>query len=109
MSFGPLGEHRLLRDEAVPAVGGALMEQILCTLVPAARLVVVVGDLSVTLRPEGERKEREKDIISPRTSFNFFQVLFCNTYKLCMFPCDYSIPPFWSGTEEINTFCLNIM
>lgn len=59
MIFGPLGEHRFLRDEAVPAVGGALVEQILCTLVPAARLVVVVGNLSVTLCPEGERKEKE--------------------------------------------------
>ncbi len=60
MSFGPLSEHRLLRDEAVPAVGGALVEQILCTLVTAARLVIVVGDLSVTLRPEGG-EGRKKD------------------------------------------------
>lgn len=58
VSFGPLGEHGLLGDEAVPTIGGALMKQILCTLVPAARLVVVVGNLSVTLRPE-ERGKKE--------------------------------------------------
>lgn len=60
MSFGPLGEHRLLCDEAVPTVGGAFMEQILCTLIPAACLVVVVGNLLVTLRPKGEREEGKK-------------------------------------------------
>lgn len=60
VSLGPLGEHGLLCDEAMSAIGGALMEQVLRTLVPAAGLVVVVGDLSVALRPEGgeERKIR---------------------------------------------------
>lgn len=57
MSFGPLGEHRLLRDEAVPAVWGALVEHILCTLVPAACFVVVVGNLSDTLSPGWKRKD----------------------------------------------------
>lgn len=50
VSFGPLGEHRLLCDEAVPSVRGALVKEILCTLVPAAGLVVVVGNFSVTFR-----------------------------------------------------------
>lgn len=63
VSLGPLGEHRLLRDEAMSTVGGTLMEQILCTLVAAASLVVVVGDLSVTLCPKGERGK--KNIIEP--------------------------------------------
>lgn len=60
MRLGPLGEHRLLRDEAVPAVGGALVEQVLCTLVTTARLVVVVGNPSVTLRPEEQRKRQKR-------------------------------------------------
>ena len=53
--LGPLGEHGLLRDEAVPSVGGALMQEVLGALVPAARLVVMVGHLPVVLCP-GERQ-----------------------------------------------------
>lgn len=56
--FGPLGEHRLLRDEAVAAIGGALVQHVLCTLVPAAGLVVMIGNLFVTLRPEGKKKDK---------------------------------------------------
>lgn len=56
VSLGPLGEHRLLRDEAVSAVRGAFVEQILGTLVPAAGLVVMVRNLPVTLRPKMEKK-----------------------------------------------------
>lgn len=52
VSFGPLGKHCLLRDEAVPAVGGALVQHVLGALVPAARLIVVVGNLSDPLGPE---------------------------------------------------------
>lgn len=60
VGFGPLGEHRLLRDEAVPAVWGALVEHVLRTLVPAARLVVVVGNLSDTLSPKWKRKDKKR-------------------------------------------------
>lgn len=62
VSLGPLGEHRFLCDEAMSSIGGALVELILRTLVPAAGLVVVVRDLSVTLCPKGERGERGKII-----------------------------------------------
>lgn len=60
VSFGPLGEYRLFRDEAVSAIGGALVELILGTLVPAAGLVVVVGNLSVAFGPERDRKHRQR-------------------------------------------------
>lgn len=57
VTFGPLGKHRLLGDEAVPAVGGALVEHVLGTLVPAADFIVVVGNLSDALR-SGEKKKK---------------------------------------------------
>lgn len=50
VTFGPLGKHGLLGDEAVPAIGGALMEHVFRTLVPAADFIVVVGNLSDALR-----------------------------------------------------------
>lgn len=62
VSLGPLGEHGLLCDEAVPSVRRALMEQILCALIPAAGLVVMVGDLSVTPRPTEQKEENEIDL-----------------------------------------------
>lgn len=61
VSFGPLANHRFLRDEAMAAGRGALVELILRALAPAARLVVVIGNLSVALRPEGERRGRPLD------------------------------------------------
>ena len=57
MSLGPLGEYRLLSDEAVSAVGGALVKDVLRALVTAARLVVMVGNFFVTLRPK-EKEEK---------------------------------------------------
>lgn len=50
-TLGPFGEHGLLGDEAVAAVGGALVEHVLGALVAAADLVVVVGNLPDALRP----------------------------------------------------------
>lgn len=52
VSLGPLCKNRLLSDKAMSAVGGALMEMVLCTLVPTARLVVVVGNLPVAFSPK---------------------------------------------------------
>lgn len=58
VGFGPFGENWLLCDEAVSAVGGVLVQMVLCTLVPAACLVVVVGNLPVALSPNGRRREK---------------------------------------------------
>lgn len=56
VSFGPFGKHRLLSDEAMSSVWGALMEHILCTLIPAAWFIVVVRNLLDTLSPKGEKE-----------------------------------------------------
>lgn len=61
-TFGPLGKHSFLCDEAVAPVGSALVEHVLGTFIPTSWLVVVVGDLPHTLGPgrRGQDKEREK-------------------------------------------------
>lgn len=64
VSFGPLGEHRLLCDEAVPSVWSALVEHILGTFIPATWLVVVVRDLPYALGPGRRKKKRHKFSLS---------------------------------------------
>lgn len=49
VSFGPLGENGLLGDEAVSAVGGALVKKVLGALVPTSCLVVMIRNLSVAV------------------------------------------------------------
>lgn len=56
--LGPLGENGLLRDETMSSVGGALVEEVLGALVPAARLVVVVGNSFVAFCPKRWRNEK---------------------------------------------------
>lgn len=51
VSFGPLGKHSFLCDEAVPSVWSTLVEQILRTFIPTTWLIVVVGDLPYALGP----------------------------------------------------------
>ena len=62
VSLCPLCKNRLLCDEAVSAVWGTLMKEVLRTLVPAAHLIVVIGNISVTLRPKGRRKKRGSNL-----------------------------------------------
>lgn len=57
--LGPLGENRLLCNETVAAVGGALVQDILGTFVTASGFVVVIRNLPVAFRSErkdGNRK-----------------------------------------------------
>lgn len=49
MRLCPLGKHGLLRDETVSSIWGTLVQEILSTLVSAARLVIMVGNLFVIL------------------------------------------------------------
>lgn len=51
MRLGPLGKDGLLGDEAVAAIRGALVKQVLSALVPAPHLIVVVWHLPVPFRP----------------------------------------------------------
>lgn len=62
MCFGPLGEHSLLCDEAVPSIWSALMEHVLGTLISTTWLIVVVRDLPYTLSPI--RRKAKGDISS---------------------------------------------
>lgn len=56
VSLGPLGENRLLRYEAVAAVRGALVQDVLGTLVPASGFVVVIRNLPVAFRSESKNR-----------------------------------------------------
>lgn len=60
VSFGPLGKHSFLCDEAVAPVWRTLVEHILGTLIPATWLIVVVGDLPDAVGPIRRRKEKKK-------------------------------------------------
>lgn len=62
VSFGPLGKHRLLCDEAVPSVWSALVEHILGTFIPATWLVVVVRDLPYALGPGRRKKKKDTNV-----------------------------------------------
>lgn len=57
VSFGPLGKHRLLCDEAVPSIWSTLVEHILGTFIPATWLIVVVRDLPYALGPVRRKKK----------------------------------------------------
>lgn len=70
VTFGPFGKHGLFGDEAVTAVGGALVEHVLGTLVPAADLIVVVGNLSDPLRPETKKQRKYSRNQTPSIKFN---------------------------------------
>lgn len=71
MRFGPLGEHSLLCDEAVPSIRSTLMEHVLGTLISTSWLIVVIGDLLYTLGPI---RRKEKGDINSLTVLLAFDV-----------------------------------
>lgn len=58
MRLCPLGKNGLLRDETVSSIWGTLMQEILSTLVPAACLVIMVGNFFVILCPKMKKKKK---------------------------------------------------
>lgn len=58
MRLCPLGKNGLLRDETVSSIWGTLVQEILSTLVSAARLVIMVGNLFVILCPKKKKKKK---------------------------------------------------
>lgn len=58
MRLCPLGKNGLLRDETVSSIWGTLMQEILSTLVSAARLVIMVGNFFVILCPKKKKKKK---------------------------------------------------
>lgn len=59
VSLGPLGKHCLLRYEAVGAIRGALVQDVLGTLVAASGFVVVIWYPPVAFRSESKNRNRK--------------------------------------------------
>lgn len=59
--LGPLGENCLLCYEAVAAIRGILVQDILGTLVAASGFVVVIRHLPVAFRSESKNGNRKVD------------------------------------------------